>query len=67
MTLRGEMQLYHLMAAPGAFLSFWCFFFCFVFEPDHHICYYVDLIILSFIYAYKRVYTNLSISSRMWM
>lgn len=55
MTLRGEMQLYHLMAAPGAFLSFWCFFFCFVFEPDHHICYYVDLIILSFIYAYKRV------------
>ena len=26
-TLRGEMQLYHLMAAPGAFLSFWCFFF----------------------------------------
>ena len=42
-TLRGDMQLYHLMAAPGAFLSFWCFFFCFVFEPDHHICYYVDL------------------------
>ena len=52
MTLRGEMQLYHLMAAPGAFLSFWCFLASCL---SLIITFVIMSILLSFIYVYKRV------------
>ena len=53
-TLRGDMQLYHLMAGPGAFLSFWCFFFALCLSLI--ITFVILSILLSFIYAYKSVF-----------